>query len=154
MRTSSDPWLTLEPRSTGVAITRPAVSALTSACSSAVSEPVTRRNRSIARLSTVAVSTTTGAGASAAAAAAEVLVSEQADDIAPSATTPAIKERRKRDMTENLTLNTAESRNVTTTDLASFQRRDLPGTREERRREGRRAQLRGCRGRARPRFRP
>ena len=43
MRTSSVPWVTRVPRSTGVSITRPAVSALTSACASALSEPVTRR---------------------------------------------------------------------------------------------------------------
>jgi len=41
------PAVTRVPRSTGVPMTRPAVSAATSACSSAASDPVTRRKRSI-----------------------------------------------------------------------------------------------------------
>ena len=61
-RTRSSPCATRVPRSTGVAITRPVASALTSACSSATSEPVTRRNRSMGRLSTFTVVMSSGAG--------------------------------------------------------------------------------------------
>jgi hypothetical protein len=43
-------------------MTRPGASALTSACSSATSDPVTRRYRSIVRLSTCVVSTAIGSG--------------------------------------------------------------------------------------------
>ena len=44
---SSAPVATGVPRSTGVATTRPAISAATSACSSAVRLPVARMNRAI-----------------------------------------------------------------------------------------------------------
>ena len=57
MRTSSLPSLTRLPRSTGVATTRPAISAATSACSSAVSVPVTATNRVIGRSTAAAVAT-------------------------------------------------------------------------------------------------
>src|ERR1044071_7195639 len=52
---SSAPLLTSVPRSTGVATTRPATSADTSACSSAVSVPVAATNREIGFSMTAAV---------------------------------------------------------------------------------------------------
>src|SRR5215471_18382885 len=61
-RTSTAPAATFVPRSTGVPTTRPPISAATSACSSAESEPVTRRKRSMGCDLTVAACTATGAG--------------------------------------------------------------------------------------------
>ena len=66
------PSLTRVPRSTGVAMTRPPNSALTSASSSARSEPVTLMKRSIDRLSTAAVVMATGSGLLATASSADV----------------------------------------------------------------------------------
>ena len=60
---SSAPWLTGVPRSTGVETTRPPVSAATSACSSAVSVPVTRMKRAIGCSVTAAGDTDTASAA-------------------------------------------------------------------------------------------
>src|SRR5262245_55438703 len=67
-RTSTAPAATRVPRSTGVPTMRPPTSAATSAFSSASSDPVTRRKRSIDWLCTEATWTATGAGSGGAAA--------------------------------------------------------------------------------------
>src|SRR5207244_2232677 len=63
IRTSSAPCVTGVPRSIGAETTRPAVSAATSACSSAISVPVPRMKPAIgcSVAATAATSTTTGA---------------------------------------------------------------------------------------------
>ena len=67
MRMSSAPCATGVPRSTGAAITRPGVSAATSACSSAISVPVARMKRAMG-CSTASTGDTDTGGRSAAAA--------------------------------------------------------------------------------------
>ena len=63
IRTSSAPCVTGVPRSIGAETTRPAVSAATSACSSAISVPVARMKRAIGRSVAATAATCTTAGA-------------------------------------------------------------------------------------------
>ena len=63
-RTSAVPSATGVPRSTGVAMTRPAISAATSACSSAIRLPVARMKRAIGCSTAATGETATALGAS------------------------------------------------------------------------------------------
>jgi len=64
-RINSAPSVTGVPRSTGAETTRPAVSAATSACSSAINVPVARMNRAIGRSTAAAAATEMRGGAAA-----------------------------------------------------------------------------------------